>query len=213
MTKSARFWSWIAPRYSRKPMADMESYRTKLAITQRHFHRDMEVLELGCGTGGTAVEHAPHVAHIRAVDISPRMIEIARKRASEAGIENVDFEVSDIGELELDDESQDAVLLLGLLHLVDDRDRLLQRVAHTLKPGGLIVSSTACMRDGANWIRPMVAVGHALGLLPMVCLFSREELRESMIRAGFEIEHEWQPEGKNKAVFIIARKPDGDATG
>jgi cyclopropane fatty-acyl-phospholipid synthase-like methyltransferase len=44
----------------------------------------MELLEFGCGTGGTAIIHAPHVKHIRAIDISPRMIEIAKSRAEAA---------------------------------------------------------------------------------------------------------------------------------
>ena len=41
----------------------------------------MEVLEFGCGTGGTAIIHAPYVKHIRAIDISGNMIAIAKGKA------------------------------------------------------------------------------------------------------------------------------------
>jgi cyclopropane fatty-acyl-phospholipid synthase-like methyltransferase len=37
---------------------------------------DMEVLEFGCGTGSTAIVHAPHVKELRAIDISEKMIGI-----------------------------------------------------------------------------------------------------------------------------------------
>ncbi len=39
----------------------------------------------------------------------------------------------------------------------------------------------------------------------MLDVFTRDELKESMLRAGFEIDYEWHP-GKGKAVFIVAKK-------
>ena len=58
---SADFWDRIAPKYSRQPIADPESYARKLAATQALMQPDMAVLELGCGTGSTALEHAERV--------------------------------------------------------------------------------------------------------------------------------------------------------
>ncbi len=52
----------------------------------------MEVLEFGCGTGTTAITHAPYVKHIRAIDISSNMIEIAQRKADAKNIKNVTFE-------------------------------------------------------------------------------------------------------------------------
>ena len=78
MEVSPRFWDKIAVKYSRRPIADEASYQKKLEKSQAYFRPDTEVLEFGCGTGGTAIIHASHVKHIRAIDISPRMIEIAK---------------------------------------------------------------------------------------------------------------------------------------
>jgi hypothetical protein len=44
-----------------------------------------------------------------------------------------------------------------------------------------------------------------LRLLPVVKVFSTKELQDSLTDAGFEISYQWQP-GKNKAVFMVAKK-------
>ena len=80
MPTPAKFWDRVAERYSRQPIADEAAYQKKLEVTRQYFKPDMEVLELGCGTGSTAIKHAPFVRHIRAVDISSKMIEIAEER-------------------------------------------------------------------------------------------------------------------------------------
>jgi len=205
VSPSARFWDRIADRYARKPIADEAAYQRKLETTRRYFRPDMQVLELGCGTGSTAIAHAPYVAHIRAVDISSKMIAIARARADAAGVTNVTFEQSTIEALAVPDATLDAVLGLSILHLLEDRDRAIAAVHAMLKPGGVFVSSTACLGDGMKFFELIGPVGHFLGLIPLVRVFTAAELRDSLTGAGFTIEHQWQP-GKRAGVFIVARK-------
>ncbi len=64
MDQSARFWDKIAERYSKRPIVDEAAYQKKLQVTREYFRPDMEVLEFGCGTGSTAITHAPYVKHI-----------------------------------------------------------------------------------------------------------------------------------------------------
>ena len=90
--RKARFWDRIAERYARKPVADEKAYQEKLRITREWLAPEAEIVELGCGTGSTAIAHAPHVRRIRAVDVSDGMLEIARRKATAAGVENVVFE-------------------------------------------------------------------------------------------------------------------------
>ena len=59
MNQSVKFWDKIADKYSKQPIVDEASYQKKLQITQEYFKPDMEVLEFGCGTGSTAIIHAP----------------------------------------------------------------------------------------------------------------------------------------------------------
>jgi hypothetical protein len=58
------------------------------------------------------------------------------------------------------------------------------------------------------WFRFVAPIGRALGLMPLVKVFTVQDLVDSLIRAGFAVDHRWQP-GKGKAVFLVARKADG----
>ncbi len=74
-----------------------------------------------------------------------------------------------------------------------------------LKPGGFFASSTACLGDRMKFFKLIGPVGKFLGLLPLVKVFSAQQLQDSLIRAGFEIDYQWRPE-KAVSVFIVARK-------
>ena len=73
MAQPTKFWDKIADHYSKQPIADEAAYQKKLQVTQAYFQPEMEVLEIGCGTGSTALIHAPYVKHIRAIDFSANM--------------------------------------------------------------------------------------------------------------------------------------------
>ena len=94
MNKAAKFWNRWANRYSKQPVANEEVYQSKLKRTQAYFEPSMNVLEFGCGTGSTAITHSSFVRNIRAIDVSDKMIDIAKDKAQTNSIENVDFEVN-----------------------------------------------------------------------------------------------------------------------
>nr|WP_246472973.1 class I SAM-dependent methyltransferase [Pelagibacterium limicola] len=196
----------MSERYYRQPIADEESYRIKLEVTQALLRPDMEILEFGCGTGGTAIKHAARVRHIRAIDFSEAMLEKARARAHAAGVDNVTFEREDIVDLAMPDEIYDMVLGMSILHLLEDPDAVIAKVFAMLKPGGHFVSSTACLGDTMGFFKLIAPAGRALGLLPIINVMTADALVEKFRRAGFDIAHRWQP-GKSKAMFLIGKKP------
>ena len=208
MTGSTAFWDRIAARYARKPVADEAAYQRKLAISREYFTRDTELLEIGCGTGSTALAHAPYVKRIRTIDFSPNMIAIAEKKRIEQGIDNVAFECRGVAELADGGQRYDGILALSVLHLLDDwRD-----VIGLLVPGGVFISSTACIRDMLPGFRFIAPLGRALRLLPELSCFTAASLRRALEDAGFAIEYAWQP-GKRQAVFLVARKPARETAG
>lgn len=207
MGSSSRFWDRIADRYSKRPVADEVSYQKKLQITRSYFRPDMEVLEFGCGTGSTAISHSPFVRCIRAIDISSKMIEIAKEKATKETVENVTFEQSTIEEINVPDRSLDAVLGLSILHLLEDKELAISKVHRMLKPGGVFVTSTTCIGDSMKFFKIIAPVGKFFGLMPLLNVFTTGELVASLTDAGFVIDHQWQP-GKGKAVFIVARKAE-----
>jgi len=95
------------------------------------------VLDAGCGTGEHALLAAARGADVVGVDVSPRAIERARRKAGERGL-TVRFEVADalsLGELGL---TFDTVIDSGLFHVFDDADRTryVTSLAAVLAPGG-----------------------------------------------------------------------------
>lgn len=202
----ACFWDRIAARYAEQPLADEAAYQTKLGLTRDYLRGDMEVLEIGCGTGSTALAHAPHVGRILATDISGRMLEIARRKAAASGVANVVFRRAALDDLAADEARFDAVLALSVLHLLSDRDAAIACIHRLLKPGGLFVSNTACLGDTMAWFKLVAPIGRALGRLPLVRVFTVRQLEESLVAAGFEIAHRWRP-GDRHTVFIVALKP------
>ncbi|WOR14044.1 class I SAM-dependent methyltransferase [Hyphomonas sp. FCG-A18] len=207
MADKSKFWNKIAEKYSRDPIADQQSYEIKLDITRDYFTPDSEVLEIGAGTGSTAILHAPYVKHIHGVDISEEMVRIARDKLKPAGIENVSFEVADVDTYHGQGKTYDVVMAMSLVHLVEDRAALFEKVKGLLKPGGVFVSSTVCLGDHMAYMAPVFAVGRALGFLPIVKVFKSERLQNELVKAGFKIVHHWRP-AKGKAVFLVCQKPD-----
>ncbi|KAI9132938.1 class I SAM-dependent methyltransferase [Acaryochloris sp. CCMEE 5410] len=206
MGQSTKFWDKIADRYLKQPIADVAAYEKKLQVTQEYFQPDMEVLEIGCGTGSTAIVHAPYVKHIRAIDFSANMIDIAQTRAAAQNISNLTFEQSSIDELDIPDQSLDAILGLSILHLLEDKEAAIAKVFDMLKPGGIFVTSTVCLGDQMAWFKWIAPIGKFLGFFPLVKVFTVNELTTSLTNARFKIDHQWQP-NKGKAVFIVAKKP------
>lgn len=205
-TAGSSFWDRLADKYARQPIADEAAYQTKLRVSRSYFRPDMTLLELGCGTGSTAISHAPFVAHIRALDFSERMLEIARDKAKAAGIDNVTFEQADIAALSEPAESYDVVLGLSILHLLKHPDAMIEEVFTMLRPGGCFITSTACLGDTMAALKFIAPLGRAVGLLPQLSVMSSAQLLDKFTSAGFTIAHQWLP-GRGKALFVVARKP------
>ena len=206
MTERAKkFWDKRAERYSKRAVADAATYQKKLDITREYLNSESEVVEFGCGTGLTAISHAPYAKHILATDISSEMIEIARDRVQKDDVHNVTFERSSVDEFEAADESYDVVLGLNLLHLLEDKDAAIEKIYKMLRPGGVLVSSTACIDDMMPLFRLVAPIGAFFRIFPPVDMFSAKEFTSALTGAGFEIEHEWLPR-KNAALFVVARK-------
>ena len=205
MAELSHFWDRHAKGYAKRPVADEAAYQTKLRVTQDHLKPDMEVLEFGCGTGSTALVHAPFVHHILAIDISNKMLEIARAKAEKGKVNNVTFEQSNIEDLIVDDASYDAVMGHSILHLLEDKANAIARVYKMLKPGGVFVSSTVCLGGTMPALKVILPIGRYLGLLPLVKFFTADELTAALTEAGFRIDYQWQP-GKGKSLFVVASK-------
>ena len=206
MVQTAKFWDKSALRYYRSPIRNEELYRKKLEETRNYIQADTEVLEFGCGTGTTAIAHAPYVKHILAIDISSKMLEIAQSKADAENISNISFEQFTIENYSETGKQFDVVMGHSILHLLDNPQAAISKVYDLLKPGGFFVSSTACIGDGKFIWKLILPLGRFFRAIPYVEVFSRQELDNMIANAGFKIALQWEPR-KGEAAFIVAQKP------
>jgi ubiquinone/menaquinone biosynthesis C-methylase UbiE len=208
MATSAFLWNRVAKGYAKSPVADPAAYQRKLEITRAYFTPESDVMEFGCGTGTTAVSHAPFVRRIRAYDISEKMLEIGRSRAAEAGVSNISFEKKDIVDLDLPGAGFDVAMGHSILHLLRPKARraVLAKVHRLLKPGGAFISSTVCLGEMKGLLPQILPpVMGALPLLPPVQALTRQGLRGEITMAGFAIDHDWAPDN-SPVLFLVAKK-------
>jgi len=211
MPASSKFWDRHAEKYAEKPIEDEAAYQKKLRITRDHLRPDMQVLEFGCGTGSTAIVHAPYVKHILATDISSKMLEIAEQKAREQQVSNVSFQQATVEDFQAENESFDAILGLSLLHLLENKEAAIAKFRRLLKPGGVFVSNTVCLGDAMGYFKFIAPVGRMLGVFPILRVFKMEELLDSLKAGGFDIDYEWRP--NNRVLFVVARKPEYSLAG
>ena len=101
--------------------------------------RDIQVLDVGVGTGLELPMFSPHVK-ITGIDLSEPMLNVARKRVLREGLGNVlSLQAMDAMALTFADESFDAVIAPYVLTVVPDAHRTLDEMARVVKKGGEIV--------------------------------------------------------------------------
>lgn len=101
---------------------------------------DWHVLDIGTGTGHTALALAPHVRKVLGLDLTEEMLVEARKLACERDISNVSFQVADVHHLPRNLEGGfDLVTCRRAAHHFSDIDRALGEMVRTLRPGGMLL--------------------------------------------------------------------------
>ena len=94
---------------------------------------------------------------------------------------------------------------MSVLHLLEDWPGALKKIHGWVKPGGYLVSSTACIADRMAFLRWVLPVMRWVGLVPFVRVFTEAELLDGMRDAGFDIVETWRPDN-GMAVFVIAQR-------
>jgi ubiquinone/menaquinone biosynthesis C-methylase UbiE len=183
-----------------------------LGRTKTYLHPDAKVLELGAGTGSTAILLAPHAGQVIATDVSPEMMSIGREKAVAQNAANVTFLPAQSDDARFGDSSHDAVLAFNLLHLLRDLDGTLVRANAALKPGGYFISKSPCLGEKGWYLPVMVGLVRAFmairywGTPPFVRFMKIQDLEDRIQTHGFEIIETGNYPADPPNRYIVARK-------
>jgi SAM-dependent methyltransferase len=125
------------------------------------------VLELAAGAGDTGFEAAAIAGRggrLISTDLSPAMVDVARRRAAQLGLEGVDHRVVDAERIPLEDGAVDGVICRFGVMLMADPAAALAETRRVLRPGGRAVLAVWGPPDRNPWLsilaRALVDLGH-----------------------------------------------------
>lgn len=164
-----------------------QAYDRTVERTLRYLTPAGRVLDFACGTGLVTLRLAPHVTHIRGIDISPDMAAIAGEKVRTSGIPNVEITNTDLFDPCLEPGSFDAVTAFNVLLYLPDLPQVLARVRELLKPGGLFLSATDCLGSRPSMVGLNKLVKSRTGKMPYVAFFTQRGLERKIARSGFAV--------------------------
>lgn len=211
MNKSETFWDKASKNYDKTEGRFEYIHSKSRENTKKHLNVNDIVLDYGCGTGTTSCELAGQVKEIHAIDISSKMIEAAKEKADASNVENVSFVQADIFDERYKEESFDAILAFNMLHTVPNPRDAVKRVHELLKPEGLFISVTPCLRGKMSFLVSLqiqlVRILCAIGIIPIpIRRLKSSELDDLVSNGNFQaIETEEIYKGAS-SYFIAAKK-------
>jgi ubiquinone/menaquinone biosynthesis C-methylase UbiE len=159
---AAASYNAAADHFDDEPLSfwDLISKRT---VTNLKLQVGAKVLDIGCGTGASALPAAQAVGKngfVVGVDLAARLLDRARTKAIAAGLDNVEFRLADMTALNYADGSFDAVVSVFSIFFVPDMEGLVRELWRMVRPGGKLAVTTWGPRIfGPAYSRWLVAVG------------------------------------------------------
>jgi SAM-dependent methyltransferase len=168
------------------------------------------VLSLGCGDGQFELMMASCAEHVTGLDISPEAIALARRKAADAGVDNVEFRCQPLSELSWK-ETYDTVVCLAFLHHVPSQELgdLLRQVYDHLVPGGFFYAQDPNIHGILRKIgRVILRSGYDRYHSPDERELDPAELDSLLRQAGFEsVQIDYIDLTLIPALYILAKGP------
>ena len=207
MNTPLAFWNFRALNYDAQigPMYD-DAYRRTAENSLKHLRPDDKVREFAGGTGIVTAAVAPHVASIRAIDISDEMVSRASAKMETLGHKNVEVTQTALFDPSLPEGSFDAVMAFNVLLYVDNFEEVMDRIQKLLKPGGVFLSATDCLGWNFSKAARMKFWRSRTGKMPYVGFFSQKGLVKKIEQGGFTVLETENLFPSPPNLFVAAKK-------
>ena len=144
--------TWALGEYDR--IADGLTISTDQTLRVANIRPGERVLDLATGTGITAIAARKHGANVTGVDLTPELLAVARKKAKDDGLEDIDFREGDAEALPFVDASFDAVVSTCGHMFAPDQPKVAAELARVTRPGGRVVFLAWTPEGGlGGWFR------------------------------------------------------------
>ncbi len=184
MNKSEKFFDRVSSKS--KPEPNQTAFKI-IESSKEFLKKDNYILDFGCGSGAITNKLAKAVKAIEAIDISSGMLEFAQKQAQEKAITNINYRQVSIFDEVFKDETFDVILAFNILHYIEDMPSNVERINSLLKPNGIFISSTACMKEKRSLVRYLVSFLSKIGLVPKMISYKKVELETLIENGNFEV--------------------------
>jgi ubiquinone/menaquinone biosynthesis C-methylase UbiE len=172
-------------------VADTISDVHEVVTTRLEPRPGVKWLDLGCGSGAVAERAAAQGAEVTGIDLAPVLIETAKQRAGERGLD-IDYRVGDVEQLEVGDHAYDVVASVVGTMFAPDHGAVAGELARVTKPGGRLGLANWTLEGGVGAMFGMMkpfqppppeGVGNQFD-------WGREEYVEERLGDAFELEFE-----------------------
>lgn len=211
MNKAEEFWDNASKNYDNTEERFEHIHRRSRDNAIKYLEKSNVILDYGCGTGTTTCEVAEYVKEIHAIDISSKMIEFAKEKAVNQMAGHVYFAQAEIFDRRYKKASFDRILAFNMLHTVPQPMDVLHRINDLLKPDGLFISVTPCLRDKMSFLVSvqirLVQVLCKIGIIPIpIRRLKSADLDDLMASGNFKtIDSEMIFKGAS-SYFVVAKK-------
>lgn len=184
MNKSEKFFDKVASKSKPEPnQSAFEIIKSSYEVLEK----ENIILDFGCGSGTITNKISTKVKSIEAIDISAGMLEIAKRQAEEKFITNINYIQTSIFDPRFKKETFDAILAFNVLHYIEDMPCHISRINSLLKPSGIFISSTACLKEKRSFMRYLILILMKLGIMPKTTFYRKKELDALIKNGDFEL--------------------------
>jgi len=174
---AGEIWNWETP-------AGKIRWVRRVKMLTENITKNDKILEIGCGTGYFTKEIAKTGAQITAIDISPDLIEIAKKETY--SFLNINYKIENAYSMSFDDNSFDKVIGSSVLHHLEV-DKALSEIYRVLKINGSIKFTEPNMLNPQIALQKNIAyIKKRLGDSPDETAFFKFQMKRKLIKAGFK---------------------------
>jgi ubiquinone/menaquinone biosynthesis C-methylase UbiE len=203
---TASFWDKRSKKYDENIRKHNETYNKTIEKTKKLVTDSDSILDLGCASGEMSLDLASNVKFIHGIDLSGKMIELAKTKIKDKNFNNIKFSQGDIFDQSLEKNSYQAILTFNIFHLLDDIPKSLHRIHELLVPDGLLISQTPCLGERRMIFKVLISFIQKIGMAPPILDLNYPMLESTISNGNFKIIEKEILDQKNGILWIVGRK-------